>query len=153
MNPRWQDTAAKETYIKAIQATSSLTSSNTGQGFIEPHIYTGGQLSTNLAKQNNTIIQLLVQVLEKNLDLEQAVANLTAQVTRLEKAVADKDTVKLPESVLNDLTKEFGKVNLGKGKGIEGTVSSRDKNFYVWKNPFNQYNEQKPHKAPGSARN
>nr|UVW45090.1 hypothetical protein [Rubus yellow net virus] len=153
MNPRWQETAAKETYIKAIQATASLTSNGTGQGFIEPHTYTGGQLSTNLAKQNNTIIELLVQVLEKNLDLEQAVANLTGQVTRLEKAVADKEAVKLPEKVLEDLTKEFGKVNLGKGKGIEGKVLSRDKNFYVWKNPYTQYNEQKPHKAPSAPRN
>nr|QOJ56169.1 hypothetical protein [Rubus yellow net virus] len=153
MNPKWQDTATKETYQKALQATTSLTSNNTGLGFIEPHTFTGGQLSTNLAKQNNTLIQLLVQALEKVLDLEQAVANLTAQVTRLEKTVAEKDTVKLPESVLNDLTKEFGKVNIGKGKGIEGTNTSKDKNFYVWKNPFTQYNEQKPNKAPGSARN
>nr|QVX19933.1 ORF2 [Spiraea yellow leafspot virus] len=145
----WELAAEEQAYNEAVAATSSLSNNQRGEGFIRPHEYTGGQLSVNLAKQNNTLIYLCVGLLKKQEQLETRLQKIEAKITGLDTTVKGKAAVALPESIVNDLSKEFEKLSTGARK--KGPVAGRKDNFLVWKDPRDAA-VKKPDGAPATSR-
>ncbi|KAL6012835.1 hypothetical protein ACLOJK_003324 [Asimina triloba] len=109
----WQDAAKTAEYRAALQATTSLTKDNQPIGFVKPHEFDINRSDTNIQRQNNTLIYLLVQALEELKELKAIVQALDRRVSSFEAKLHDKETPQLPEDVVDQLSRQFVAVNLG----------------------------------------
>ncbi|QAX91644.1 ORF2 [Codonopsis vein clearing virus] len=124
----WQLAASTDEYRKALNATGSLTKDNRPVGFVEPHLFQPNLGDTNIQRQNNTLIHLLIQTLEEVKALRDQVQILRDQVDSLSKGKAPE--VQLPKDVVDKLAAQLTTTHVtpkGKfrGKGKEGQ-------FRVW---------------------
>lgn len=111
-------------YKRALQAVESLEPP--ALGFIKPAEFRAGlpTASAAIQKQNNTIIQLLLQLFEK-------VNSLQAEVRTLRKEP------ELPEEILDQITSKFNKLSI-----TEAPSEPRGK-ILVHKDPVKIFEEEK----------
>nr|AVM18870.1 hypothetical protein [Grapevine vein clearing virus]AVM18880.1 hypothetical protein [Grapevine vein clearing virus]AVM18881.1 hypothetical protein [Grapevine vein clearing virus]QKY59722.1 hypothetical protein [Grapevine vein clearing virus]QKY59723.1 hypothetical protein [Grapevine vein clearing virus] len=124
----WQIAAATEEYKKAIEATKTLTKDERAVGFVKPHEFEPNYSDTNIQRQNNTLIHLLIQNLEEIKELRAQVQTLNDRIVTLEKGKAP---VTLPDNVVEQISTQLKEAKFGTQK--EGSVKGTKGTFRVWK--------------------
>nr|QKY59739.1 hypothetical protein [Grapevine vein clearing virus] len=124
----WQIAAATEEYKKAIEATKTLTKDERAVGFVKPHEFEPNYSDTNIQRQNNTLIHLLIQNLEEIKELRAQVQTLNDRIVTLEKGKAP---VTLPDNVVEQISTQLKEAKFGTQK--EGLVKGTKGTFRVWK--------------------
>nr|AVM18869.1 hypothetical protein [Grapevine vein clearing virus]QKY59738.1 hypothetical protein [Grapevine vein clearing virus] len=124
----WQIAAATEEYKKAIEATKTLTKDERAVGFVKPHEFEPNYSDTNIQRQNNTLIHLLIQNLEEIKELRAQVQTLNDRIVTLEKG---KSAVTLPDNVVEQISTQLKEAKFGTQK--EGLVKGTKGTFRVWK--------------------
>nr|QKY59785.1 hypothetical protein [Grapevine vein clearing virus] len=124
----WQIAAATEEYKNAIKATATLTKDERAVGFVKPHEFEPNFSDTNIQRQNNTLIHLLVQSLEEIKELRAQVQTLNDRIVTLEKGKAP---VTLPDNVVEQISTQLKEAKFGQPK--EGAVKGTKGTFRVWK--------------------
>nr|QKY59744.1 hypothetical protein [Grapevine vein clearing virus] len=124
----WQIAAATEEYKKAIEATKTLTKDERAVGFVKPHEFEPNYSDTNIQRQNNTLIHLLIQNLEEIKELRAQVQTLNDRIVTLEKG---KSAVTLPDNVVEQISTQLKEAKFGTQK--EGLVKGAKGTFRVWK--------------------
>nr|AVM18871.1 hypothetical protein [Grapevine vein clearing virus] len=124
----WQIAAATEEYKNAIKATATLTKDERAVGFVKPHEFEPNYSDTNIQRQNNTLIHLLIQNLEEIKELRAQVQTLNDRIVTLEKG---KSAVTLPDNVIEQISTQLKEAKFGTQK--EGSVKGTKGTFRVWK--------------------
>uniref|UniRef100_A0A2P1ERC6 Uncharacterized protein n=2 Tax=Grapevine vein clearing virus TaxID=1050407 RepID=A0A2P1ERC6_9VIRU len=124
----WQIAAATEEYKNAIKATATLTKDERAVGFVKPHEFEPNFSDTNIQRQNNTLIHLLIQSLEEIKELRAQVQTLNDRIVTLEKG---KSAVTLPDNVVEQISTQLKEAKFGTQK--EGLVKGTKGTFRVWK--------------------
>nr|QKY59727.1 hypothetical protein [Grapevine vein clearing virus]QKY59757.1 hypothetical protein [Grapevine vein clearing virus]QKY59809.1 hypothetical protein [Grapevine vein clearing virus]QKY59812.1 hypothetical protein [Grapevine vein clearing virus] len=124
----WQIAAATEEYKNAIKATATLTKDERAVGFVKPHEFEPNFSDTNIQRQNNTLIHLLIQSLEEIKELRAQVQTLNDRIVTLEKGKAP---VTLPDNVVEQISTQLKEARFGQPK--EGLVKGTKGTFRVWK--------------------
>nr|AVM18885.1 hypothetical protein [Grapevine vein clearing virus] len=124
----WQIAAATEEYKNAIKATATLTKDERAVGFVKPHEFEPNFSDTNIQRQNNTLIHLLIQSLEELKELRAQVQTLNDRIVTLEKG---KSPVTLPDNVVEQISTQLKEAKFGQPK--EGIVKGTKGTFRVWK--------------------
>nr|AVM18863.1 hypothetical protein [Grapevine vein clearing virus] len=124
----WQIAAATEEYKNAIKATATLTKDERAVGFVKPHEFEPNFSDTNIQRQNNTLIHLLIQSLEEIKELRAQVQTLNDRIVTLEKGKAP---VTLPDNVVEQISTQLKEAKFGQTK--EGLVKGTKGTFRVWK--------------------
>nr|QKY59766.1 hypothetical protein [Grapevine vein clearing virus] len=124
----WQIAAATEEYKNAIKATATLTKDERAVGFVKPHEFEPNFSDTNIQRQNNTLIHLLIQNLEEIKELRAQVQTLNDRIVTLEKG---KSAVTLPDNVVEQISTQLKEAKFGQPK--EGLVKGTKGTFRVWK--------------------
>nr|QKY59721.1 hypothetical protein [Grapevine vein clearing virus]QKY59756.1 hypothetical protein [Grapevine vein clearing virus]QKY59763.1 hypothetical protein [Grapevine vein clearing virus]QKY59774.1 hypothetical protein [Grapevine vein clearing virus]QKY59797.1 hypothetical protein [Grapevine vein clearing virus] len=124
----WQIAAATEEYKNAIKATATLTKDERAVGFVKPHEFEPNFSDTNIQRQNNTLIHLLIQSLEELKELRAQVQTLNDRIVTLEKGKAP---VTLPDNVVEQISTQLKEAKFGQPK--EGLVKGTKGTFRVWK--------------------
>nr|QKY59754.1 hypothetical protein [Grapevine vein clearing virus] len=124
----WQIAAATEEYKNAIKATATLTKDERAVGFVKPHEFEPNYSDTNIQRQNNTLIHLLIQSLEELKELRAQVQTLNDRIVTLEKGKAP---VTLPDNVVEQISTQLKEAKFGQPK--EGLVKGTKGTFRVWK--------------------
>nr|AMQ77648.1 hypothetical protein [Grapevine vein clearing virus] len=124
----WQIAAATEEYKTAIKATATLTKDERAVGFVKPHEFEPNFSDTNIQRQNNTLIHLLIQNLEEIKELRAQVQTLNDRIVTLEKG---KSAVTLPDNVVEQISTQLKEAKFGTQK--EGLVKGTKGTFRVWK--------------------
>nr|QKY59770.1 hypothetical protein [Grapevine vein clearing virus] len=124
----WQIAAATEEYKKAIEATKTLTKDERSVGFVKPHEFEPNYSDTNIQRQNNTLIHLLIQNLEEIKELRAQVQTLNDRIITLERGKAP---VTLPDNVVEQISTQLKEAKFGTQKG--GSVKGTKGTFRVWK--------------------
>nr|QKY59760.1 hypothetical protein [Grapevine vein clearing virus]QKY59805.1 hypothetical protein [Grapevine vein clearing virus] len=124
----WQIAAATEEYKNAIKATATLTKDERAVGFVKPHEFEPNFSDTNIQRQNNTLIHLLIQNLEEIKELRAQVQTLNDRIVTLEKG---KSAVTLPDNVIEQISTQLKEAKFGTQK--EGLVKGTKGTFRVWK--------------------
>nr|QKY59750.1 hypothetical protein [Grapevine vein clearing virus] len=124
----WQIAAATEEYKNAIKATATLTKDERAVGFVKPHEFEPNFSDTNIQRQNNTLIHLLIQTLEEIKELRAQVQTLNDRIVTLEKG---KSAVTLPDNVVEQISTQLKEAKFGTQK--EGLVKGTKGTFRVWK--------------------
>nr|QPD90041.1 hypothetical protein [Grapevine vein clearing virus] len=124
----WQIAAATEEYKNAIKATATLTKDERAVGFVKPHGFEPNFSDTNIQRQNNTLIHLLIQSLEELKELRAQVQTLNDRIVTLEKGKAP---VTLPDNVVEQISTQLKEAKFGQPK--EGLVKGTKGTFRVWK--------------------
>ncbi|AEI98822.1 hypothetical protein [Grapevine vein clearing virus] len=124
----WQIAAAAEEYKNAIKATATLTKDERAVGFVKPHEFEPNFSDTNIQRQNNTLIHLLIQSLEEIKELRAQVQTLNDRIITLEKGKAP---VTLPDNVVEQISTQLKEAKFGQPK--EGLVKGTKGTFRVWK--------------------
>nr|QKY59733.1 hypothetical protein [Grapevine vein clearing virus]QKY59759.1 hypothetical protein [Grapevine vein clearing virus]QKY59772.1 hypothetical protein [Grapevine vein clearing virus] len=124
----WQIAAATEEYKNAIKATATLTKDERAVGFVKPHEFEPNFSDTNIQRQNNTLIHLLIQNLEEIKELRAQVQTLNDRIVTLEKGKAP---VTLPDNVVEQISTQLKEAKFGTQK--EGLVKGTKGTFRVWK--------------------
>nr|QKY59771.1 hypothetical protein [Grapevine vein clearing virus]QKY59824.1 hypothetical protein [Grapevine vein clearing virus]QPD90054.1 hypothetical protein [Grapevine vein clearing virus] len=124
----WQIAAATEEYQNAIKATATLTKDERAVGFVKPHEFEPNFSDTNIQRQNNTLIHLLIQSLEEIKELRAQVQTLNDRIVTLEKGKAP---VTLPDNVVEQISTQLKEAKFGQPK--EGLVKGTKGTFRVWK--------------------
>nr|AVM18886.1 hypothetical protein [Grapevine vein clearing virus]AVM18890.1 hypothetical protein [Grapevine vein clearing virus]QKY59788.1 hypothetical protein [Grapevine vein clearing virus]QKY59796.1 hypothetical protein [Grapevine vein clearing virus]QKY59799.1 hypothetical protein [Grapevine vein clearing virus] len=124
----WQIAAATEEYKNAIKATATLTKDERAVGFVKPHEFEPNFSDTNIQRQNNTLIHLLIQSLEEIKELRAQVQTLNDRIVTLEKGKAP---VTLPDNVVEQISTQLKEAKFGQPK--EGLVKGTKGTFRVWK--------------------
>nr|QKY59730.1 hypothetical protein [Grapevine vein clearing virus]QKY59762.1 hypothetical protein [Grapevine vein clearing virus] len=124
----WQIAAATEEYKNAIKATATLTKDERAVGFVKPHEFEPNFSDTNIQRQNNTLIHLLIQNLEELKELRAQVQTLNDRIVTLEKG---KSAVTLPDNVVEQISTQLKEAKFGTQK--EGLVKGTKGTFRVWK--------------------
>nr|QKY59776.1 hypothetical protein [Grapevine vein clearing virus] len=124
----WQIAAATEEYKNAIKATATLTKDERAVGFVKPHEFEPNFSDTNIQRQNNTLIHLLIQNLEEIKELRAQVQTLNDRIVILEKG---KSAVTLPDNVVEQISTQLKEAKFGTQK--EGLVKGTKGTFRVWK--------------------
>nr|AVM18862.1 hypothetical protein [Grapevine vein clearing virus]AVM18868.1 hypothetical protein [Grapevine vein clearing virus]AVM18877.1 hypothetical protein [Grapevine vein clearing virus]AVM18882.1 hypothetical protein [Grapevine vein clearing virus]AVM18887.1 hypothetical protein [Grapevine vein clearing virus] len=124
----WQIAAATEEYKNAIKATATLTKDERAVGFVKPHEFEPNFSDTNIQRQNNTLIHLLIQNLEEIKELRAQVQTLNDRIVTLEKG---KSAVTLPDNVVEQISTQLKEAKFGTQK--EGLVKGTKGTFRVWK--------------------
>nr|AVM18864.1 hypothetical protein [Grapevine vein clearing virus]QKY59764.1 hypothetical protein [Grapevine vein clearing virus]QKY59773.1 hypothetical protein [Grapevine vein clearing virus]QPD90037.1 hypothetical protein [Grapevine vein clearing virus] len=124
----WQIAAATEEYKNAIKATATLTKDERAVGFVKPHEFEPNFSDTNIQRQNNTLIHLLIQSLEEIKELRAQVQTLNDRIVTLEKGKAP---VTLPDNVVEQISTQLKEAKFGQPK--EGIVKGTKGTFRVWK--------------------
>jgi hypothetical protein len=125
----WLIQASTEEYKQAIEATESLTKDSRAVGFIKPHEFSVNLADTNIQRQNNTLIHLLIQNIEQIKELKERVQILSDEVKDLKKGKTQE--VSLPDDVVEKLSKQLADTKVGNPKLIPG--KARNPVFRVWK--------------------
>ena len=126
----YTNTQNTQFYRQAVQATNLIESP--AVGFAKPADHRGGTSGTTaVIKQNNTQIQLLVQVLE-------GIRNLEAEVKVLKDQVSKQEGVQLPNNITDELSARLAKLSIepSKPKEKKGVLK-------VFKDPFVILQEEK----------
>nr|UCJ00528.1 hypothetical protein [Gooseberry vein banding associated virus] len=142
----WEDTSSKQIYKDAVTATNTLYTNGIGEGFVRPAELTGGQVTVKAIRQNNTLIELVVGISAKLDNAAAQFRSLDRRISELETAIQAKEAISLPESIVDDLTKEFAKLDAGTGRKAP-KIGKKGK-FFVWKDPKND--DQNPNRASTS---
>nr|QPD90043.1 hypothetical protein [Grapevine vein clearing virus] len=124
----WQIAAATEEYKNAIKATATLTKDERAVGFVKPHEFEPNFSDTNIQRQNNTLIHLLIQSLEEIKELRAQVQTLNDRIVTLEKGKAP---VTLPDNVVEQISTQLKEAKFGQPK--EGLVKGTKGTFRVWR--------------------
>nr|QKY59745.1 hypothetical protein [Grapevine vein clearing virus] len=124
----WQIAAATEEYKNAIKATATLTKDERAVGFVKPHEFEPNFSDTNIQRQNNTLIHLLIQNLEEIKELRAQIQTLNDRIVTLEKG---KSAVTLPDNVVEQISTQLKETKFGTQK--EGLVKGTKGTFRVWK--------------------
>nr|QPD90042.1 hypothetical protein [Grapevine vein clearing virus] len=124
----WQIAAATEEYKNAIKATATLTKDERAVGFVKPHEFEPNFSDTNIQRQNNTLIHLLIQSLEEIKELRAQIQTLNDRIVTLEKGKAP---VTLPDNVVEQISTQLKEAKFGQPK--EGLVKGTKGTFRVWK--------------------
>nr|QKY59735.1 hypothetical protein [Grapevine vein clearing virus]QKY59807.1 hypothetical protein [Grapevine vein clearing virus] len=124
----WQIAAATEEYKNAIKATATLTKDERAVGFVKPHEFEPNFSDTNIQRQNNTLIHLLIQNLEEIKELRAQVQTLNDRIVTLEKGKAP---VTLPDNVVEQISTQLKEAKFGTQK--EGSVKGTKGTFRIWK--------------------
>nr|AVM18867.1 hypothetical protein [Grapevine vein clearing virus] len=124
----WQIAAATEEYKNAIKATATLTKDERAVGFVKPHEFEPNFSDTNIQRQNNTLIHLLIQNLEEIKELRAQVQTLNDRIVTLEKG---KSPITLPDNVVEQISTQLKEAKFGTQK--EGLVKGTKGTFRVWK--------------------
>nr|QKY59752.1 hypothetical protein [Grapevine vein clearing virus]QKY59753.1 hypothetical protein [Grapevine vein clearing virus] len=124
----WQIAAATEEYKNAIKATATLTKDERAVGFVKPHEFEPNFSDTNIQRQNNTLIHLLIQNLEELKELRAQVQTLNDRIVTLEKG---KSPLTLPDNVVEQISTQLKEARFGTQK--EGLVKGTKGTFRVWK--------------------
>nr|QKY59775.1 hypothetical protein [Grapevine vein clearing virus] len=124
----WQIAAATEEYKNAIKATATLTKDERAVGFVKPHEFEPNFSDTNIQRQNNTLIHLLIQNLEEIKELRAQVQTLNDRIVTLEKG---KSAVTLSDNVVEQISTQLKEAKFGTQK--EGLVKGTKGTFRVWK--------------------
>nr|QPD90052.1 hypothetical protein [Grapevine vein clearing virus] len=124
----WQIAAATEEYKDAIKATATLTKDERAVGFVKPHEFEPNFRDTNIQRQNDTLIHLLIQSLEEIKELRAQVQTLNDRIVTLEKGKAP---VTLPDNVVEQISTQLKEAKFGQPK--EGLVKGTKGTFRVWK--------------------
>nr|QPD90053.1 hypothetical protein [Grapevine vein clearing virus] len=124
----WQIAAATEEYRNAIKATATLTKDERAVGFVKPHEFEPNFSDTNIQRQNNTLIHLLIQSLEELKELRAQVQTLNDRIVTLEKGKAP---VTLPDNVVEQISTQLKEAKFGQPK--ESLVKGTKGTFRVWK--------------------
>nr|QKY59726.1 hypothetical protein [Grapevine vein clearing virus] len=127
----WQIAAATEEYKKAIEATKTLTKDERAVGFVKPHEFEPNFSDTNIQRQNNTLIHLLIQNLEEIKELRAQVQTLNDRIVALEKGKSKATPVTLPDNVVEQISTQLKEAKFGTQK--EGSVKGTKGTFRVWK--------------------
>nr|ACE76857.1 unknown [Citrus yellow mosaic virus] len=126
----YQVTEKTPTYKRALAATEPINSPSLG--FVNPEEYSGGITGTKaLIKQNNLLIQLVVELSVNVNSLSDQVAQLTEQLGK--QPQQGSSSTALPD----DLIDKLRDLSLGteKKKEKRGT-------FYAYKDPYLIYKEE-----------
>nr|USH10138.1 ORF2 [Gulupa bacilliform virus A] len=127
----WKSTVASSTYQEALAATEAIQSPSVG---FAKSSQTPQENFSNIIKQNNLIIQLLVKTSEEVQDLREQVNQLKVLIRRKE------DTPKEDlEGAIESLTKRLGKLPAGE----TSKPQKKKPPFYVYKDPYLIFEEEK----------
>ena len=126
----YTNTQNTQAYNQTIHATDPIETP--AVGFVKPADHRGGTSGTTaIIKQNNTQIQLLVQIYEQ-------IKNLEAEVKILKDQVSKQKGVQLPSDITDELSAQLTRLSLGnpRRKEKKGTLK-------VFKDPFVILQEEK----------
>ncbi|CDN68223.1 hypothetical protein [Grapevine Roditis leaf discoloration-associated virus] len=119
-------------YREAVRATEGIESP--AAGFVKPAEFQGGTSSAKIQiKQNNTIIQLLVQIAETLKDLRDEQQILKGEIRQLQKE-------KAATSISEELVEKLNNLSLGVA---EKKIPEKRGTFRVFKDPLKILEEER----------
>lgn len=132
MSISWTQTSQSSTYQEGLKALESYEPP--AVGFVRPKIDTLSVLAGKIVKQNNFIIQLLVNISERIENCEENIKSLKAAVEK-GKAPATEDFSKN----LEHLTQQLDKIRVSEGV----KPAPKESKIYVHKDPYKIFEEEK----------
>lgn len=131
----WQKYSENEDYKHAAEVTESLWPPAEGfLGKAKGESLSSGQTITAVAKQNNLILTLLV-------DISRHIQSIDGRLLELEKNFANKGiTDPTLSHSIEELTKGLEKIKISTGSTVP--IPPREPKIYVYKNPYTAVQEE-----------
>ncbi|BBL52463.1 hypothetical protein QKP79_gp2 [Aucuba ringspot virus] len=130
----WQVAATEEEYQDALFATTVLTKDSRPVGFIAPHEFNSTLNETNILRQGNTTLYLLLQIIRKQKEIQDKLISVSARVDLIERYIEKgkqaPTEVSLPTDLVDQLTKQIKDLSIGKQ---QGKGKAKEGAFRVWK--------------------
>ncbi|AQM50986.1 ORF2 [Wisteria badnavirus 1] len=134
----WISSSETSVYKDTLEAVSTLSGDHEGgEGFVKPDTL-GSKGITHCVKQNNFQIQILVQITKRLEDIQLLLEKQGERINALEKEVKTLKTAdfKVPEDVIDDLTKKFAAIETSALKKAKQKVTKEKTPFLIHHDPY-----------------